>query len=222
MKPRRFVPLLIVFCAAVAPAQDRTEVSGAVTAGFKAIDNRGDLNYFRERVGERAGLTLESVQAGGISPKFRHVRLETLFTPENNGRVVIEAGSIENFRIRLKFDRLETYYDTSSTNFAASTAAFSPTPGRLYSLPGDLTLRRTTGTVDWSWNIRRRFLVRGGYRFRRSNGSDLQLVGGSYFSTIDSSLPTANTLSTFHHAYHLGVDGALGRVNIHLGGRSKT
>ncbi|MBI3694349.1 MAG: hypothetical protein HY238_05865 [Acidobacteria bacterium] len=217
MKLRKLLPVVMALCAP-ALAQDRTEINGAITAGFKVIDNRGDLNYFRERVGERAGLTLESVQAGGISPKFRHVRLETLFTPENNSRVVIEAGSIENFRIRLKFDRLQTYYDTSSTNFAASTATFSPTPGRLFSLPGDLTLRRTTGTVDWSWNVRRRFLVRGGYWFRRSNGSDLQLIGGSYFSAIDSSLPTSNTLSTFHHAYHLGVDFPLGRFNFHVGG----
>lgn len=217
MKPLR--PLLLLFLLASALlGQDRLEVNGAVTAGFKFIDNRGDLNYFRERVGERAGLILESIQAGGISPKFRHVRLETLFTPENNGRVVIEAGSIDRFRIRLRFDRIQTYYDTSSTNFGASTLSFSPTPARLFSLPGDLTLRRTTGEADFSWNARQKVMVRGGYRFRRSNGSDLQLIGGSYFSAIDSSLPTANTLSTFHHTYHVGVDFALGRFNFHLGG----
>ena len=213
MKPRSLFLLPMLMCA-----QDSTEFNGAVTAGFKVIDNRGDLNYFRERVGERAGLTLESIQAGRITDKFRHVRLLTLFTPENNSRVVLQAGSVEKFRVRLKFDRLQTYYDTSSTNFGASTLSFSPTPPEYFSMPGDLTLRRTTATVDFSWRLRERFLVQGGYRFRRSNGSDLQLVGGSFFSVLDSSLPTSGTLSTFHHTYRLGVDLPAGRVNFHLGG----
>jgi hypothetical protein len=199
-------------------AQDRSEFSSAITAGFKAIDNRGDLNYFRERVGERAGLTLESIQAGHITDKFWHVRLLTLFTPENNSRVILHGGSAEKFRVRLKFDRLQTYYATSSTNFGASTLSFSPTPAEYFSMPGDLTLRRTTAAVDFDWRPRERFLVRGGYHFRRSNGSNLQLVGGSFFSTLDSSLPTAETLSTFHHTYHLGVDFPVGRINVHLGG----
>lgn len=213
MKLRSLLLLPTLLCA-----QDRTEFKGAVTTGFKLINNRGDLNFFRERVGERAGLTLESIQAGHITDKFWHVRLLTLFTPENNSRVVLRAGSVEKFRVRLKFDRLQTYYDTSSTNFGASTLSFSPTPSQYFSMPGDLTLRRTTATVDFDWRLRQRFLVHGGYRFRRSNGSDLQLVGGSFFSTLDSSLPTSQTLSTFHHTYHLGVDFPVGRVNVHLGG----
>lgn len=216
--PTLLAALILLFSLGLL-AQDRTEVSGTITAGFKVIDNRGDLNYFRERVGERAGLTLESVQIGGISPQFRHVRLETLFTPENNGRVVIEAGSVENFRLRLKFDRLQTYYDTSSTNIAASTLTFFPTPTRLLSMPGDLTMRRTVAAADWSWNIHRRFLLRGGYGFRRSNGSDLQLAGGSFFSVLDASLPTTRNLNTSHHAYFLGTDFSVGRVNFHFSGQ---
>lgn len=210
---------MVLLPALLLNGQDRSEIHGTATAGFKMIDNRGDLNYFRERVGERAGLTLESVQADGILPQFRHVKLETYFTPEHNSRMVMEAGSFDRFRVRLKFDRIQTYYDTSSTNFNSSTLSYSPTPQELFALPGDLTLRRTAAQVDWHWRIRPRVQLRGGYRFRRSNGSYLQLVGGSYFSVLDSSLPTSNTLSTFHHTYALGLDIAAGRLNIHLDGQ---
>ena len=40
------------------PAAAPASFSGSFTVGFKAIRNAGDLNYFREWVGERAGLTL--------------------------------------------------------------------------------------------------------------------------------------------------------------------
>src|SRR3990172_13427592 len=176
LKAIRFLSVSIVFLQAMTlSAEERTEFSGLMTSGFKAINKRGDLNYFRERVGERAGLTLESVQVGGISSRFRHIHLESLFTPENNSRIILKVGSVENFRIQLKFDRIQSYYDTSSTNFGASSLGFSPTPAELFSMPGDLTLRRTVGSGGMSWKVGPRLLISGGYRLRRSNGSDLQL-----------------------------------------------
>ncbi len=184
-------------------------LTGSFTVGFKAIRNGGDLNYFRERVGERAGLTLHSAYVRREWTGFRYFSMESLFTPENNSRVLLTFGSVEDFRLRLRYDRIQSYFSTSSTNFTAA----SP---QLFSLPGDLTLRRTVGEVDWTWNIRRKALLHGGYSFRRSNGSDLQLVSGSYFTVLDSSLPTSQTLSTFHHAYHLGLDFPVGRFQLHL------
>jgi len=183
--------------------------SGSVTVGFKAIQNKGDLNYFRERYGERAGLTLQSVSLTRDWPGFRYFRMESLFTPEHNSRVLLTFGSIENFRLRLKYDRIQNYYSTTSTNFTSA----SP---QLFSLPGELTLRRTVGEVDWTWNIRGKALLHGGYTFRRSNGSDLQLLGGSYFTVLDFSLPTQQTLSTFHHTYRLGLDVPVGPFRVHL------
>jgi hypothetical protein len=183
--------------------------SGSVTVGFKAIQNEGDLNYFRERYGERAGLTLQSLSLGRDWPGFRYFRVESLFTPEHNSRTVLTFGSIENFRLRLKYDRIQNYYSTSSTNF-------SPASPQLFTLPGELTMRRTVGEVDFTWNIRRKALLHGGYTLRRSNGSDLQLLGGSYFTVLDFSLPTQQTLSTFHHTYRLGLDVPVGPFRVHL------
>lgn len=183
--------------------------TGSATVGFKGIYNTGDLNYFRERFGERAGLTLQSASVRRELPGFRYFRLVTLFTPEHNSRAIITFGSVENFRLRLKYDRIQNYYSTTSTNFTPAS------PG-LFSLPGDLTLRRTVAEVDWTWNLRQKALLHGGYRLRRSNGSALQLVGGSYFTVLDSSLPTSTTRSTFHHTYSLGLDIPLGAFQFHL------
>ncbi len=185
--------------------------SGSLTAGFKAIRNAGDLNYFRDWVGERAGLTLHSATVQREWPGFRYFSLESLFTPENNSRVVLTFRSVENFRLRVKYDRVQNYFAASSTNF-------TPASPQLFSLPGDLTLRRTVGEVEWSWNLWGKALLEGGYRFRRSNGRDLQLVGGSYFTVLDSSLPTSQTLSTFQHAYHLGMSFPAGPFRVHLRG----
>lgn len=185
--------------------------AGSFTAGLKGIRNSGDLNYFRERFGERAGLTLHSASLRREWTGFRYFSMETLFTPENNSRALLTFGSVDSFRVRLRYDRIQNYYSTFSTNFTGA----SP---RLFSLPGDLTLRRTTAEVDWTWQMPRNVLLHGGYSFRRSNGSDLQLVGGSYFTVLDSSLPTSQTLSSAHHTYRLGVDLPAGPFRVHLSG----
>ncbi len=205
-----------------APQADKTSgtappLTGSFTVGFKAIRNAGDLNYFRERVGERAGLTLHSASLRRDWTGFHYFTVESLFTPENNSRAVLTFGSVEDFRLRLKYDRIQNYYSTSSTHFTPA-APIGPTPAalELFSLPGDLTLRRTVGEVDWRWNLRGKALVYGGYSFRRSNGSDLQLVGGSYYTVLDGSLPTRQTLNTFHHTYRLGLDFSVGPFQLHL------
>lgn len=185
--------------------------TGSFTVGFKAIRNYGDLNYFRERFGERAGFTLQSASVHREWAGFGYFELKTLFTPEHNSRVILTFGSVENFRLRLKYDRMQNYYSTTSTNF-------TPASPQLFALPGELTLRRTVAEVDWSWNLRRKALLYGGYTLRRSNGSDLQLVGGSYYTPADASLPTSATRSTFQHTYKLGLDFPLGPFQMHLRG----
>lgn len=185
--------------------------SGGLVVGFKTINLRGDLNNFREDAGERAGLTLQSFTSSRQFQNFAYVQNEALFTSENASRVRVELGLAERFSLRLNLDRIQSYYETSSTNPSSLSQNFA-------TLPGDLTLRRSVGSVDWAGQLHPRLRLGGGYRLRRSNGNDLQLIGGSYFTTLDASLPTQQGLSTTDQSYYLEMDASLAKVGFHLNG----